>query len=60
MPKPICQWRSVSVKDIDVYTPWNAPIEVLGTFAFRQPEGGEEAIAPRDVKGKRAVEGNGD
>ena len=30
MSEPIHQWRSVSIEDIDVYVPWNAPIEVLG------------------------------
>ena len=59
MPKHAYQWRKVSTGNIDVYTPWNVPIEVLGrTFAFGQPEGREEAIAPRDVEGNGNRDGN--
>ena len=30
MAKPIGRWRNVSVEDIEVYIPWNAPVEALG------------------------------
>ena len=51
----------VSVGDINVYVPLNAPIEALGptsqTFAFREVESGDKVIAP-SLEGKRA--GNSD
>ena len=38
-PEPTIRWRKVSIEDIDVYIPWNAPIEALGqTLAFGQVE----------------------
>ena len=53
------RWRRVSVKDVDIYIPWNVPIEALGqTFEFGQAESGVEAIAPI-VEGE-TVEGAGD
>ncbi|KIM62609.1 hypothetical protein SCLCIDRAFT_24903 [Scleroderma citrinum Foug A] len=56
---PIRRWRSVSIEDIDVYVPWNAPIEVLGqAFEFGEVESAGKAIAPI-VKGERAGDGNG-
>ena len=59
--KRIYRWRTVSVGDGGVYIPLNAPIETASrTFAFGRLESGEEAIAPRDVEGERAVEGDGD
>ena len=30
MPEPISRWKRVSVDDVDVYLPWNAPVEALG------------------------------
>ncbi|KIM65557.1 hypothetical protein SCLCIDRAFT_22720 [Scleroderma citrinum Foug A] len=57
-PKRSYRWRKVSVGNIDVYVPWNVPIEVLGrAFEFREVESAGKAIAPI-VEGERA--GNGD
>ena len=37
MPEPTIQWRKVSGNNIDVYVPWNAPVEALGqTFTCVQ------------------------
>jgi len=61
-PKPTSRWRKVSPHGIDVYVPWNAPVEVLGTvnrrIVFGRVESGDEAIAP-SVEGERAGEGDG-
>ena len=58
-PKRSYRWRKVSVGNIDVYIPWNVPVEAPSrTFAFREAESRDEAIAP-DVEGETA-EGNGD
>ena len=44
--KPASQWRKVSVKDTDVYLPWDVPVEVPSqTFAFGQAEDADQAIA---------------
>ena len=57
---PTYQWKRVSVEDIDVYLPWNAPIEALGqTLAFGEVESGEKAIAP-GFEGEGAGIGIGD
>ena len=57
---PTYQWKRVSTKDIDVYPPWNAPIEALGrTLAFGEVESGEKAIAP-GFEGEGAGIGIGD
>ena len=46
MCRPTSRWRRVSVKDIDVYIPWNMPVEAPGrTFEFRLVETAGEAIA---------------
>ncbi|KIM55812.1 hypothetical protein SCLCIDRAFT_30073 [Scleroderma citrinum Foug A] len=59
MPKPADQWRKVSAEEINVYVPWDVPVEALGqTFEFGQVEGGDEAIAPRNVE-ETAEDGNG-
>ena len=59
MSKPICRWRSVSIEDIDMYVPWNVPIEVLGrAFEFGEVESAGKAIAPI-VEGERAGDGDG-
>ena len=56
---PTYQWRSVSIDNVDVYIPWNAPVEAPSrTFAFGEAESGDEAIVP-DIEGEMA-EGNGD
>jgi len=61
-PKPTRRWRKVSVDGGDVYVPWNAPVEVLGTanrrIVFGRVERGDEAIAP-SVEGETAG-GRGD
>ena len=69
-PKPICQWRKVSIEDTDVYLPWDVPVEVLSqTFAFGQAEDADQAIAPNLKRageaiapnvGEMARDGNGD
>ncbi|KIM57362.1 hypothetical protein SCLCIDRAFT_28844 [Scleroderma citrinum Foug A] len=60
MPEPTIQWRKVSGNNIDVYIPWNAPVEALGrTFAFGWLESTGEAIAPI-IEGERAGNGGGD
>ena len=49
------QWRRVSVKDVDIYLPWNVPIVVLRQqIVFRELEGRDEAIAP-NVEGESRV-----
>ena len=59
-PEPTNRWRKVSVSNVDVYVPCNAPIEAPGqTLAFGEPESGGEAIAPI-VEGERAGDGGGD
>ena len=59
-PELVRRWRKVSVKDVDVYVPWSAPVEALGrTFAFRRLESEEEVVAP-GAEGERAYEGEGD
>ena len=60
MSKRPTRWKSVSVNDIDMYLPWNTPVEALGrTFEFGEVESGGEAIVPRS-EGDGAGEGNGD
>ena len=47
MSKPTRRWKRVSIEGVDVYLPWDAPVEVLSrTFAFGQVKGADEAIAP--------------
>ena len=59
-PKPADRWRKVSAEEINVYIPWDAPVEALGRmFEFGQVEGRDEAIAP-SVEGERACDGDGD
>ena len=62
-PKSTNRWRKVSIDDGDVYVPWNAPIEVLGTanrrIVFGRVESGVEGDQ-RSVEGKRAGDGDGD
>ena len=59
-PKPTRQWKRVSVEGVDVYLPWDVPVEVPSrTFAFGQPESGAEPIAA-SVEGERAGDGGGD
>ena len=58
MSKRSRRWKGVSAEGVDVYLPWDAPIEALGrTFEFRQAESGVEVIAPI-VEGE-TVEGAG-
>ena len=58
-PKRSYRWRKVSIRNIDVYIPWNAPIEVLGrAFEFGEVKSTGKAIAPI-VKGERAGDGDG-
>jgi len=61
-PKPTSRWKQVSAGDTDMYVPWNAPVEALGTasrrITFGQAESGDEAIVP-SVKSERAGEWNG-
>ena len=60
MPEPICRCKRVSVDNVDVYVPCNAPVEVLGrTVVFGEVEGGETVIVP-NVEGERAGNGDGD
>ena len=55
------QWRRVSMDDIDVYLPLNAPIETGSrSFVFGRVEGGDELVEARDVEGERAGDGDGD
>ncbi|KIM68355.1 hypothetical protein SCLCIDRAFT_20264 [Scleroderma citrinum Foug A] len=57
---PTYQWKRVSAEDIDIYLPWNAPIEALGqTLAFGEVESGEKVIAP-GFEGEGAGVGVGD
>ena len=59
-PKPIGQWRKVSVDNGDVYIPLVAPIKPANQmFAFGEVEGGDEAIAP-SVECEGAGDGDGD
>ena len=58
-PEPTNQWKSVSIDNVDVYIPWNAPVEVLGqTFVCGQVESGDKVIVLSNVKGKRAGDGD--
>ena len=60
MPKSTRRWSRVSVDNINIHLPWNAPIEAPGrTFAFGPFGSGDKAIAP-SVGGKRAGAGDGD
>ena len=64
------QWKGVSAEGVDIYLPWDAPVEVPSrTFAFGQVEGAEEAIALNVERageaiapnvGERAGDGGGD
>ena len=64
------RWKGVSAEGVDVYLPWDAPVEVPSrTFAFGQVEGAEEAIAPNVERageviapnvGERAGDSGGD
>ena len=29
-PKPAIRWRRISIEGVDIYIPWNAPVEALG------------------------------
>ncbi|KIM67354.1 hypothetical protein SCLCIDRAFT_21204 [Scleroderma citrinum Foug A] len=54
-PKSTHRWKRVGVGDVNVYLPWNAPVEALGrTLALGEVESGGEAIALRDIEGERA------
>ena len=61
-PEPTYQWRKISVGNVDVYVPWNMPVEALGTMkrtiAFGQVKSGDEAIAP-SIEDERADDGVG-
>ena len=60
MPEPIIQWKRVSIDDVDIYLPWDAPVEVTSrTLTFGEVESGDTAIAP-SVEGERACDSNGD
>ena len=53
------RWRRVSVEDVDIYVPWNAPVEASGrTFEFRELEGGDKAIVLRNIE-EMAEDGDG-
>ena len=57
--KHATRWRRVSAAGVDVYIPWNAPIEALGrTFEFGEADSRDEAIAP-SLEGERAGDGDG-
>ena len=59
-PKSTHRWKRVGVGNVNVYLPWNVPIEALRrTLAFGEAESGEEAIAPI-IEGERAGNGGGD
>ena len=62
-PKLPRRWKRVSTGEVDVYAPWNAPVEALGTanrtFAFGEVESRDEAIAP-GVEVEKAGDGDGD
>ena len=54
------RWRRVSINKIDVYLPWNVPVEALGqTFEFGEVESRDKAIAP-SLEGEIAGDGDGD
>ena len=58
-PKSIGRWRNVSVEDVDVYLPWDAPVEVPSrTFAFGQVEDADQAIAPNLERAGEAIAPN--
>ena len=60
MPKRAIHWRRVNVDEIDVYLPWNAPVEVLGrTFVFGRFKSGDKPIAA-NIESKRDGDGNVD
>ena len=60
MPKSTRRWRKASVDDIDVYMPWNVPIEAPGqTLAFGPFESRVEAIVP-SIEGERAGDRDSD
>ena len=60
MAKPASRWRRVGIGDVNVYRPWNAPVEVLGrTFEFGRLKRAGEAIAP-SVEGETARDDDGD
>ena len=60
MPRCTDCWRGVSIDDIDVYIPLNAPIEVpRRRIVFGQVESRDMVIA-LSVEGERAVKGDGD
>ena len=55
----IRRWSRVSIDNINIHLPWNAPIEAPGrTFAFGLFGSGDKAIAP-SVGGERAGTGDG-
>ena len=59
-PEPTIHWRKVSVEDIDVYVPWNAPIEALGrTLVFGQVESAGGWMTT-DFEGEGAGDGDDD
>ena len=63
-PESTYQWKRVSLRGIDIYVPWNVPIDRTSRkFVLGRVEGGVEAIAPSidggDVK-ERACNRNGD
>ena len=59
MPKRAIHWRRVNVDEIDVYLPWNTPVEVLGrTFVFGRFKSRDKPIAA-NIKSKRAEDGDG-
>ena len=60
MPKHAICWRRVNVDEINVYLPWNAPVQALGQmFIFGRFKSGDEQIAA-NVESERAEDGDGD
>ena len=59
MLKRSTQWRKVSRGDVDVYVPWDAPVEVPSrTFVFGRLEKAGEAIGPSVESGDEAIAPN--
>ena len=59
MPKSTRRRRIVSIDDINIYVPWNTPVEVPGRmFAFGRFEGGDQGMAVRNVE-QRAGDSDG-
>ena len=59
-PEPTIQWRKVNTEEINVYVPWDVPVEALGQmFVFGEAQSRIEVIA-LGFEGEGTGEGDGD